>query len=300
LVIEPRHHDFIAVPLEAVASEIHFFAKGSVNMKRLVTASIALSLGLLVAAMPATLLAEEGISSNSVVRPDAGIRLQDNQRDCNLINFEGIGDNAPIGLVPGPVNVTFGSSWLGLIDGDDGGSGNFANEPSPNTIAYFLDTADISISLVPAVQYVEFYYSAAASSLPITVTGYDSGNNVVDTASGNTIGSAADGANCVGDPNGNYCLWDVISLSTASANIVYVTITGAVANYFGIDNLLFCTVDQPMGACCFDDYSCDNLSAASCAGAGGTWVPNTLCEQANCQAVPTENKTWGTIKSMYR
>ena len=93
--------------------------------------------------------------------------------NCALIDFEGLADNAPIGVIAGPVTVTFGTSWLSLIDADDGGGGNFANEPSSYTAAYFLDTNDISITLNPPVQFVSFFYTASAVSLPVTLTAYD-------------------------------------------------------------------------------------------------------------------------------
>ncbi|MHB8068989.1 MAG: dockerin type I domain-containing protein [Desulfobaccales bacterium] len=154
-----------------------------------------------------------------------------------VINFEGIGNNEPVGTVHGNVNVIFGSSWLGLVDNDAGGSGNFANEPSPDTTAYFLDQNDISIRFDAGVQLVEFNYTAAARSLPITVTAYDKDGKLVSRATGNTIGTSYDGANCSGDPNGDFCRWGKISLASTSNNIRYIEILGTTSNYFGIDNL---------------------------------------------------------------
>ncbi|MEP7027683.1 MAG: hypothetical protein ABI960_03720 [Candidatus Eisenbacteria bacterium] len=165
--------------------------------------------------------------------------------DCSLIGFEGVGNTNPVGTYVGPVTVTFGTSWLGVVDFDAGGVGNFANEPSPSTAASFLDQNDIGITLSPPVRFVQFQYTAAAQSLPVTVYAYDSSNNLIDTASGNVIGTSYDGANCTGDPNGECCLWDVVSLISATDNIASVKITGAVSNYFGIDNLYFCTSTTP-------------------------------------------------------
>lgn len=161
--------------------------------------------------------------------------------DCSLLTFEGIPNNTPVGTYHGPVDVIFGTSWLGIIDADAGGSGNFANEPSPSTTAYFLDTNDISIQLSPPVRFVQFQYSAAALSLPVTVYAYDNANNLIATSSGNVVGTDYDGAQCVGDPTGNFCSWAQINLISAVNNIASVKITGAVANFFGIDNLYFCT-----------------------------------------------------------
>jgi murein DD-endopeptidase MepM/ murein hydrolase activator NlpD len=158
-----------------------------------------------------------------------------------LVDFEGVGDNFPVGTIYGKVNITFGSSWLGIISIDVGGSGNFTNEPSPVTAAYFLDQNDISIKFNKGVQLVDFYYSAAKVSLPITVSAYDKVGNLIDRASGNTIGSKADGAQCSGTSVANYCLWDRIYLASTTNNIHSVEILGAASNYFGIDNFRVAT-----------------------------------------------------------
>ena len=198
----------------------------------------------------AALAVGPGISSNPTVvpSPEAPVRNIDTAgvpNDCSLIGFEGIPDNTQVGTYFGPVVVQFGSSWLGIIDADAGGSGNFANEPSPNTAAYFLDQNDISITLTPSVRFVQFRYVAAAQSLPITVAAYDSLGNLISTASGSVVGTDYDGANCAGDPTGSFCLWDQISLVSATTNIRSVKISGAVSNYFAIDNLYFCTGTTP-------------------------------------------------------
>jgi len=216
---------------------------------------------------------------------------------CNLIDFEGAGDQLPLGVYPGPVTVTFGASWLGLIDADNGGSGNFANEPSPNTIAFFLDETDISISLSPSVQYLEFFYTASEISLPITVTAYDAGNNVIDSEVGNTLGTDP---LCLGDPTGGFCAWGVITLTAAADNIAYITITGSVANQFGIDNLLFCTEEQELGACCLPDGTCAQLSEENCRASRGTWYAGRPCDEVDCPTVPTKSSTWGGIKALYK
>lgn len=159
---------------------------------------------------------------------------------CTLIDFEGLADNAPIGTVEGPVNVQFGSSWLSLVDADAGGNGNFANEPSPNTTAYFLDQNDISITFDIGAQSVEFYYAAASVSLPVVVTAFDDKGNMVSRMTGNKIGVSAEGANCSGDPNGQYCLFSLITLASTTNNIFKISIEGTRSNYFGIDNLKIC------------------------------------------------------------
>jgi hypothetical protein len=256
-------------------------------------------LAVIALALPVSAWAGQGFSTgHNVIPGGAGTVKPTGTAGCNLITFEGMGNDVPIGVVPGPVTVTFGASWLSIIDADNGGSGNFANEPSPSTAAYFLDTNDISVSLSPSVQYLEFFYSASSISLPITVTAYDAGNNVVDSEVGNVLG--VDPSKCTGDPNGDFCAWGVITLTAAADNIAYITITGSVANQFGIDNLQFCTEEVETAACCLPDGTCASLSAENCRAAGGTWYEGRTCEGADCETVPTKSSTWGGIKALYR
>lgn len=162
---------------------------------------------------------------------------------CNVITFEGVGNGGVIGTVNGTPDVSFGTTWLGLVDADAGGGGNFANEPSPDTISCFLSAADpIDFSL--PVSFVEVCYSADSSSVPVSLTAYDGPGgtgNVVAIDYGTTIGQNQGGAPCVGDPEGNYCLWDLMTLTTPTPSIRSVILEGAVANYFGFDDMTFCT-----------------------------------------------------------
>jgi hypothetical protein len=160
--------------------------------------------------------------------------------DCTLIDFEGIANLTPVGVLTGPVDVTFGPNWLGLIDSDAGGSGNFANEPTADTVA-FVNGPIEPIDFSEPVSFVEVSYVASASSLPITLTAWDgpSGSgNVITTAMGNTLGNSSDGAACSGDPGGVFCLWDTMSLT--GSGILSITIAGAVADQFAFDNMTFC------------------------------------------------------------
>ena len=164
---------------------------------------------------------------------------------CSLVDFEGVGDIQPVGTYNGPVRVTFGSSWLGVVDLDDGGNGNFANEPSPSTVAAFMDRNDLSIGLVPPVRLVEFSYVASRIGVPVMLNAYDVNGNLVGTATGNTVGHRDDGANCTGDPTGDFCLWDKITLVSTGNLITKIEIDGATAAQFGIDNLVVCVRPTP-------------------------------------------------------
>lgn len=161
---------------------------------------------------------------------------------CNTVTFEGIGDYETVGAVLGPVNVLFGSSWIAIIDSDapGGSDGDFANEPSESTIAFLSDQTSTSIFFVPAVSYVDFWYTASPQSLPLTATAFDIDGVEVAQDIGNTIGTSSGGADCNGDPNGDFCLWDSIVLYSPGNLIASIQIVGASTFDFGIDDVRYC------------------------------------------------------------
>lgn len=192
---------------------------------------------------------------------------------CALIDFEGLGDNQLVGTIPGPIDVTFGPSWLSLIDADDGGNGNFANEPSESTVVYFLTSVD-PIDFSQPVQFVQVSYVASAQSLPLSLTAWDGPGgtgNIVDVTQGNTLGTDFDGASCGGDPSGAFCLWDVLTLTAPTNSIRSITLSGAVADQFAFDDMTFCTTD-PIERYCFGvGCPCGNDDPlAGCANSSGT------------------------------
>ncbi len=78
--------------------------------------------------------------------------------------------------------VAFSPATLGLIDSDAGGTGNFANEPSPNTILFWLDSSSAIMNVAAGFDTgFSFYYT---SSTAATINVYDGLN-----ATGNVIGS---------------------------------------------------------------------------------------------------------------
>lgn len=264
---------------------------------------------ILILATGAAAGSESGICVDPGRAPDGEVVRLESIRlaGCNVIDFEGLSNGQPIGLVTGVPSATFGPSWLAVIDTDAGGTGNIANEPSPSTIAFFLDDLD-PIDFSEGVQYVEIYYSASAISLPVAFTGWDGPGgtgSVVATALGNTVGSSDDGAPCTGDPEGPYCLWDTIAIDSPTANIMSITLDGAVANYFGFDNMTFCTDMPAAGACCQPSGACAVTIEANCLSMGGTYLGDgSVClGDANgngaddaCEAVPVPAfRTWVTV-----
>lgn len=210
---------------------------------------------LVVAVAPVGAWAQDGFSLNPdaprATGPSIGaIPQRQGTSECNFIDFEGLVNFAAVGTVAGTPGVTFGASWLGLIDADAGGSGNFANEPSPDTTAFFLTPAD-PIDFDTGVESMEIFYVASALSVPVTLTAWDGvggTGSVVDTATGNTVGTSFDGANCMGDPGGDFCLWDSIVLTSVTNNILSITLGGGVANQIGFDDMTYCTGALPAPA----------------------------------------------------
>lgn len=186
-------------------------------------------------------VSELGASGRAANRVQTALSAGD--VSCNKIDFEGLANGQTIGTVRGGIDVDFGSSWVSLVDEDAGGFGNFANEPSPSTIASFLEETD-PISFSEGVQFVELFYSADSTSLPVTLNAWsqrDGRGQKLDTVTGNTIGVLDEGAPCVGDPNGRFCLFTVLSLTSDSDEILSITIEGAEGNRFGFDDMTFCT-----------------------------------------------------------
>ncbi|MGF7170117.1 hypothetical protein FHS91_001794 [Sphingobium xanthum] len=158
-----------------------------------------------------------------------------------VLTFEGIADNTAVGNFYAP-DYIFSDDTLALVDADSGGGGNFANEPSPNTIMFFLN-ANNAVLNVPAgfdTGFSFFYTSSTAA----TVTVYDG----LD-ATGNVLGTidldAQHTRGCTGDPNGTFCNWTAIGV--AFAGTAMSIDFGGTANQTGYDNITFGS-DRPGGA----------------------------------------------------
>ncbi len=156
-----------------------------------------------------------------------------------VLDFEGIGNFNPVGDFyngGGGTNygISFSEDTLALVDADAGGDGNFANEPSPDTIMFFLDANNAVLNFAAGFDTgFAFYYS---SSTAATVTVYDGEN-----ATGNVLGTivlAAQGFdNCVGDPSGSFCNWT--NVGVAFAGVAKSIDFGGTANQTGFDNITF-------------------------------------------------------------
>jgi hypothetical protein len=156
-----------------------------------------------------------------------------------VLDFEGIGDYNPVGNFyngGGGTNygVSFSPATLALVDADAGGNGNFANEPSADTIMFFLDANDAILTYAAGFETgFSFYYT---SSTEATVTVWDGLGGT-----GKLLGSlnlrAQYTDNCGGDPTGTFCNWTAVGVKfdgiAKSINF------GGTANQTGYDNITF-------------------------------------------------------------
>ena len=149
--------------------------------------------------------------------------------------------------------VEFGVA-LAVIDADAGGSGNFANEPSPSTVMFFLDANQVFMNVAAGFTTgFSFYYSSNTSNGSVSV--YDGLNGT-----GNLLGTLNLALNydinCIGDPNGTYCNWDPIAIpfEGTAKSVVF----SGVANRIAFDDVTFGSttpgaVDSDGDGCLDDD-----------------------------------------------
>lgn len=161
----------------------------------------------------------------SVGRPVNGVI--ENGLECTTVTFEGLADEAAVPTING-INSP---GWLSLIDEDAGGSGNFANEPTPETIMFWLGSNPSIVLDRPATK-MSFYYS---TSVTLTVTAFNDQN--VQIAQ---ITRPANYQGGPGDPNGTYSGWAPLEVQVSGQKIKRLTVVGG-PNYTGFDNLKVCS-----------------------------------------------------------
>ncbi len=153
------------------------------------------------------------------------------------INFEGVGELAPVGNFYASQGVEFSPATLAIIDSDAGGSGNFANEPSPSTVMFFLDANEAILNFAAGFSDgFSFFYS---SSVVAGVTVWD-GMNGTGTMLGQ-IDLLNNGTTGPGDPTGLFATWNIgaVAFLGTAKSINF----GGTANQTGFDNITFGSTD---------------------------------------------------------
>ena len=138
-----------------------------------------------------------------------------------VLNFEGLQNLEPVsefynggtgGFGSGPgtnYGVSFSGPTLAIIDADAGGSGNIANEPTPDTVMFFLSANEAILNFAAGFTTgFSFFYSSNTNA---SVSVWDGVN-----ATGNLLASLPlrqqFNDNCVGDPSGAYCNWTAVGV----------------------------------------------------------------------------------------
>jgi hypothetical protein len=181
-----------------------------------------------------------------------------------VLTFEGLQNLEPIqqfynggaggfGSVGPDYNIVFGDDSLALVDADSGGSGNIANEPSGNTVAFFLDGDDVVMNSLTGFQDgFSFFYSSQFAASVTVYDGPDATGNVLATIP--LVAQHDDG--CSGDPNGTFCNWTPVGVTfVGTARSVSF---GGTANQVVFDDITLGseTPGEPEGP--FGDPSCSD------------------------------------------
>ena len=132
-----------------------------------------------------------------------------------LQDLEGIlgfynGGAGSLGSGPGPnLGVSFTAGALAVIDADAGGSGNFANEPSPDTVGFFLNAPSMSMNVPTGFSTgFSFYYSTAQPGSVAVYDGLNATGNLLAVLALNPLTMSGSG-----DPTGFFNTWAPVSMT---------------------------------------------------------------------------------------
>ncbi len=165
---------------------------------------------------------------------------------ATVLTFEGLANDETVnnyyngglggsGSGPGPnYGITFESNALAIISNQDGGSGNFAGNPSGDTIVFFLTgSGDVMNVAAGFTTGFSFYYSAINAPGTVTVySGADATGTVLATLSLPVTASQAGNAVCGSD---QFCPFVPFGV-TFSGTAMSVDFSGT-ANQIGFDNI---------------------------------------------------------------
>ena len=155
------------------------------------------------------------------------------------LDFEGIGNLNPVGnFYNGGAGTNYGIQFspdtLAVVDADAGGGGNFANEPSPNTIMFFLNASNAILDVATGFDTgFSFFYSSSTTANVNVYDGLGATGNLLATL----ILEAQHTQNCSGDPTGGFCNFSPIGVMFDG--IAKSIDFGGTANFTGFDNITF-------------------------------------------------------------
>jgi len=159
------------------------------------------------------------------------------------LDFEGIGNLKHIGSfynggAGGDLGIEFGSSAESLVSANAGGVGNFANQPSGSTIAFF-DWYSNSMSMNVANGFLgSFSFSYTSLYYPGVVSIWDGANGTGNLLAFTGLPTLT--SNC-GGAAGDFNCWSTVALNfVGTAKSVTWAGTG---NFLGVDDVKLTTVD---------------------------------------------------------
>ncbi len=165
-----------------------------------------------------------------------------------VLDFEGVTDGASVndfynggtdsaGASGTDNGISFSSTSLAITDGDTKGNplnGNFANEPSPDTILFFLSGNAATMNVAAGFDTgFSFFYSSDFDTGFVNV--YDDLNGSGNILATINLALNLSDNNCTGDPTGRFCNWDPIGV--AFDGIARSVDFGGTANFVGFDNI---------------------------------------------------------------
>lgn len=151
-----------------------------------------------------------------------------------VLTFEGVGDYVPIGNyynggAGGNLGVSFGPDALALVSELDGGSGNFKNAPSGDTIAFFItgagDVMDVAAGFTTGFSF--FYTSTIYSGIVTVWSGLDGTGTELASLDLAALGTC--------NPGPNFCNWAMqgVSFSGTAESVIF----SGTASEIGFDNV---------------------------------------------------------------
>jgi hypothetical protein len=130
--------------------------------------------------------------------------------------------------------ISFSLDTLVAVDSDAGGSGNFANEPSPDSAMFFLNASNAILNFQAGFDTgFSFFYSSAVVTTVDVFDGLNGTGNLLTSL----VLAAQFGDGCTGDLTGDFCNWTAVGASFAGL-AKSVNFAGA-ANLGGFDDITF-------------------------------------------------------------
>jgi hypothetical protein len=162
-----------------------------------------------------------------------------------VLDFEGLGNLEEIsqfynggisssGFAGNNHGISFSGSAMAIIDADNGGTGNFANESSPNTVMLFLKGCGATINVSAGFTTgLSFYYTSSTAG---TVNIYDGPDGTGNLLVSKAFLPIMEG-NAEEDPTGYFDSWKSFAVAF-SGNAKSVILSG-VENQCGFDDITF-------------------------------------------------------------